>query len=123
MNLSDVRIGLKNIVANPTKDEVQVVEASDDIDFQTKNTIGFKLNILTCKYSRNWVKLPLSEEVSTKVEQVKELLKAQEAVSVHLKNPVIRLYAMPGKNNTVNSGVSIKADSFDIVSGIDDLLN
>lgn len=123
MKLNDVRISLKNILADPTKNVAEVVEVKEDIDKQTQNITGYRLNILTCKYSRNPVKLPVSDEVTAKIGQLKELLKAQEVVSVRLNNPVVRLYSLLGNNNTIISGVSIKADTFDIISEVDDLLN
>lgn len=119
MMLKDVKIGLENISADPSKKEVQAVSARPDTD---KDSVikGYRLEILTRRGSRNPVKLPLNEENKRLTEQVAELLRKNDTVSVILKDAVVRPYAMLSNGNLI-SGVSIKAEGFQIVEE-DDLL-
>jgi len=111
MRLSDVRLSLANVVANPTlgKDIVQVVEARLDSD-QNQVMTGVRLGILTCKYSRNAVKLPYNEATRSLYEQIQNALKDADVITVLLNNPKIVAYAMIN-NGSLLSGISIKADS------------
>lgn len=113
MMLKDVRIGLENVVADPTKESVQIVGARSDTDKDSK-IIGVRLEALTRRGSRNPVKFPLTDENSENMEKVKRLLNKQDTVSVRLVNPVVMPYALVSNGNLI-SGVSIKADSFTIV--------
>lgn len=123
MMLKDVRIGLENVVADPTKESIQIVGARSDTDKDSK-IIGVRLEALTRRGSRNPVKFPLTDENRENMEKVKNLLSKQDSVSVVLVNPTVKLYAMLSNGNLI-SGVSIKADSFTIVEpeADDDLLN
>lgn len=113
MLLKDLRLGLENVVADPTKSTVQVVGARSDTDKDSK-IIGVRLEALTRRGSRNPVKFPLTDENSENMERVKKLLNKQDTVSVILVNPVVRPYALISSGNLI-SGISIKADSFTIV--------
>lgn len=122
MMLKDIKISLENIVANPQKETVQAVSARNDTD-KSSVVIGYRLEILTRRGSRNPVKLPMSEENKKNTERVSALLKKQDTVSVILVNPIVRPYALISNGNLI-SGVSIKADSFTIVEPEDeDLLS
>lgn len=120
MMLSDIRLGLENILPDANQKTVQVVSARPETD---KDSVikCWRLEILTRRGSRNPVKFPLSEENKRLTEQVAELLKKNDTVSVILKNEIIRPYAMISAGNLI-SGVSVKADSFEIVESDDDLL-
>ena len=120
MLLKDVRLTLANIVSDSSKETVQVVSARPDTD-KDSVIIGYKLEIATRRCSKNPVKLPKSDENKAAVEALDKLLKKQDYVEVKLKEPVIRLYAMLSNGNLI-SGVSIKADGFEIVDSDDDLL-
>lgn len=120
MLLKDVRLGLENILPDPNQKTVQAVSARLETDKQSV-IIGGRLEILTRRGSRNPVKFPLNEENKRLTEQVAELLKKNDTVSVILKEPVVRPYAMLSAGNLI-SGVSVKADGFEIVDSDDDLL-
>ena len=120
MLLKDVKIGLENIVADPSKGTVQVVNARLETDKQSV-IIGGRIEILTRRGSRNPVKLPLNEENKRNIETVAELLKKLDTVEVKLKDPTIMLYSMISNGNLV-SGVSVKCPSLSIVDNDDDLL-
>lgn len=62
MLLKDVKIGLENIVADPSKATVQVVNTRTETDKESVIT-GYRLEIATRKCSRNPVKLPNTPEV------------------------------------------------------------
>ncbi len=111
MRLSDVRLGLENVVANPRMgvNVVQVVEARLDSD-QNQVMTGVRLGILTCKYSRNAVKLPYNEKNHALYEQLQNKLKNSDCITVVLTNPKVIPYAMIN-NGSLLSGISIKADS------------
>lgn len=113
MLLKDVRISLENIVSDPSKSTVQVVNARPETDKESVIT-GYRLEIATRKCSRNPVKLPNTAEVKKNIDSIENLLKKQDFVEVKLEEPVIRLYAMLSNGNLI-SGVSIKADGFEIV--------
>lgn len=117
MLLKDVRLGLNNVVANPNKDTVDVVGARPVID-NNQVIIGYRLDILTCRYSRNAVKLENTANNKALVDQINVLLKTNSLVEVMLINPVVKAYAMLS-NGSLISGVSIKADSFVIASDDD----
>lgn len=113
MMFKDIKMDLSNVVADPSKKEVQAVAARAESD---KNSVitGYRLEICTRRGSRNPVKLPMSEENKKNTERVSDLLKKQDTVSVILVNPVVRPYALISSGNLI-SGISIKADSFTIV--------
>lgn len=113
MMFKDIKMDLSNVVADPSKKEVQAVAARAESD---KNSVitGYRLEICTRRGSRNPVKLPMSEENKKNTERVSDLLKKQDTVSVILVNPVVRPYALISSGNLF-SGISIKADSFTIV--------
>ena len=113
MMLKDVKVGLENVVADPTKEAVQAVAARSDTDKQSV-IIGYRLEICTRRGSRNPVKFPMGEENKKNTERVSALLKKQDTVSVILVNPVVKPYALISSGNLI-SGVSIKADGFTIV--------
>lgn len=113
MMLKDIRIGLENVVADPTKEAVQAVVARSDTDKQSV-IIGYRLEICTRRGSRNPVKFPMGEENKKNTERVSDLLKKYDTVSVILINPVVKPYALINSGNLI-SGVSIKAESFTIV--------
>ena len=117
MLLKDVRLGLNNVVANPNKDTVDVVGARPVID-NNQVIIGYRLDILTCRYSRNAVKLENTAKNKALVDQINVLLRTNSLVEVMLINPVVKAYAMLS-NGSLISGVSIKADSFVIDSDDD----
>lgn len=113
MMLKDIKISLENIVANPQKETVQAVSARNDTD-KSSVVIGYRLEILTRRGSRNPVKLPLNEDNKRNIERVAQLLKKLDTVEIILTDPVIKPYALVSSGNLI-SGVSIKADSFTIV--------
>lgn len=113
MMLKDIKLDLSNIVANPQEETVQAVSARNDTD-KSSVIIGYRLEILTRRGSRNPVKLPLNEDNKKKIERVAELLKKHDTVEVILSDTTIRPYALISNGNLI-SGVSIKADSFTIV--------
>lgn len=121
MRLSDIRLSLANVVANPTlgKDIVQVVEVRLDSDEHQVIT-GVRLGILTCKYSRNSVKLPYNEATRSLYEQIQKALKDTDVLTVILSNPKIMAYAMIS-NGSLLSGISIKADSAKVTDDEEDL--
>lgn len=122
MMLNDVKIGMENIVADPSKETVEAVSARSDTD-KSSVVIGYRLEILTRRGSRNTVKLPMNEENQQNIEKVSQLLKKQDTVEIMLAEPVVRLYALIS-NDRLISGVSIKASSFSIVEPEDeDLLD
>ena len=120
MLLKDVRLTLANIVSDSSKETVQVVSARPDTD-KDSVIIGYRLEIATRRCSKNPVKLPNTAEVKKNIEAIDKLLKKQDFVEVKLEEPVIRLYAMLSSGNLI-SGVSIKAQGFEIVDNDDDLL-
>ena len=111
MRLQDLKVGLENVVANPTlgKDVVQVVEARLDSD-NNQVLVAVRLTVLTCKYSRNAVKLPYNEANKALYEQLQDKLKKNDYATVILLNPKVIPYAMIS-NGSLISGISIKADS------------
>lgn len=117
MLLKDLRLGLSNVVANPNKSTVEVVSARPYTDAH-QVIIGYRLDILCCRYARNAVKLENTAENKALVEQVNALLRTQSLVEVNLINPVVRAYAMISNGNLL-SGISIKADTFTIASDDD----
>lgn len=66
-------------------------------------------------YTRNPIKFPADEQNKKKAEILRKQLSKQTPVVIQLVNPVVRLYAMIS-NGELISGVSIKADSFEICS-------
>lgn len=113
MLLKDIKLGLENVVADPSKSTVQVVGARPVTDKESVIT-GYRLEIATRKCSKNPVKLPNKPEVQQNIEILQKLLKKQDFVEVRLVNHVVMAYAMLSNGNLI-SGVSIKADSFTIV--------
>ena len=111
MRLQDLKVGLENVVANPTlgKDVVQVVEVRLDSD-QNQVLVSVRLVVLTTKYSRNAVKLPYNEANKALYEQLQDKLKKNDYATVILHNPKVVPYAMIS-NGSLISGISIKADS------------
>ena len=111
MRLQDLKVGLENVVANPTlgKDVVQVVEVRLDSD-QNQVLVSVRLVVLTTKYSRNAVKLPYNEANKALYEQLQDKLKKNDYATVILLNPKVVPYAMIS-NGSLISGISIKADS------------
>ena len=111
MRLQDLKVGLENVVANPTlgKDVVQVVEARLDSD-NNQVLVAVRLTVLTTKYSRNAVKLPYNEANKALYEQLQDTLKQNDYATVILLNPKVVPYAMIS-NGSLISGISIKADS------------
>lgn len=118
MLLKDLKIGLENIVVDPQKTSVQVLDVRTDVDSKSQ-IIGYKLTILTRKFSKNPVKIPPTPENKCSIEQLGDLLKTQDSVEVILQNPVVKAYAMLSNGNLI-SGVSVKCDSFTIVQEDDD---
>ena len=113
MLLKDVHVELSDVVADPSKTTVQVVNARPETNKELE-IVGFRVEIATRRCSKNPVKLPKSDENKAAVEALDKLLKKQDFVEVKLKEPVIRLYAMLSSGNLV-SGVSIKAEGLEIV--------
>ena len=120
MNLNDARLSLENVVADPSKSTVQVVGARPDVDRDQK-IIGYRLTILTCKYSRNPVKLPATPENKVLVDQLNGMFRTLDSVEVLLTNPVVRAYALLANGNLL-SGISIKADTFVIAPDEEEIL-
>ena len=112
MSLSDLRLTLANVVADPSKPTVQVVDARTDTD-DKQNITGYRLTMLACKYKRNPVKLPATPENRALVERLNDMFHTQDIVEISLTNPVVKAYSM-SSNGSNFSGVSVKADSFSI---------
>ena len=112
MRLNDIRLGLSNIVADPSMGNniVQVVAARLDTD-KEQHITGVRLTVLTRRYSQSAAKLPYSENNKLLYEQLQEKLKKDDMATVILVNPVIVPYALIANGNLL-SGVSIKADTF-----------
>lgn len=111
--LKDLKVGMENVLADPSKKSVEAVSARNDTD-KSSVVIGYRLEILTRRGSRNPVKFPLNEENKQNIARVAELLKKNDSVSVILKEPIVKPYALISNGNLI-SGVSIKADSFTFV--------
>lgn len=113
MLLSDIKIGLENIVADASKSTVQVVNARPETNKELE-IVGFRVEIATRRCSKNPVKFPNDPKVKEKIGTLEKLLKKQDFVEVRLVDPVIKLYSMISNGNLI-SGVSIKADDFEIL--------
>lgn len=120
MLLKDVMLTMGNIIESPNGTNVRVVSCRQDKD-STGVVVGYRAEMITRRYTKNPVKFPVSAENKTNMEQLEKQLQNKDSVTIELKNPVLKLYAMNSSGKLL-SGVSVKADGFTIVDDESDLL-
>ena len=117
MRLEDILLKLKDINAHDNGDGVvEVIDARTTTDSQ-QLIDGVRLTIATKAYTRTNVKLPYNSDLQVKLNDLLDALAdaPDHIVKVKLIKPVVRPYAMIS-NGTLYSGVSVKAQDFDILA-------
>ena len=118
MLLNDLTLTLDTINASKLDAGcIKVIGGREHIvsDSASKQPSEIWLTMLTTRGSRNTVKLPLTDDNRAKLNDLLVQLKGSDTVIICLDNPRVRAYAFPGRDGSVISGVSVKADSFEIV--------
>lgn len=116
MKLKNIRLGISNVNTTTNRKNFEVVETSVNRIRNEDGSIGkdfdsFSIHCLA--YKGDILKVKVPKALSDKVTALSDALSDDVIVSVIFQNLKLKAYAMKGKDGSVISGVSAKADDFD----------
>ncbi len=118
MKLKNIRLSIANIAKDPTQTSLPVNETGTIFETAPetgiRSVIGYSITCSGNKGDEIKIKLPLTTE--KKITELKNLLDRDMDVAVEFSGLSLRAYAMKTSDGNVFSGISAKADDFDIIS-------
>ncbi len=115
MKLKNLKLTLENVASDTDDRCLNAIETSIIYDYtEGKKIAGYAIACAAYHHDILKVKLPCTELMSRKIEELSRRLEGEETIRIEFMDIVIKPYALKNEAGNIVSGVSATADDFTI---------